>query len=742
VPTLPRRWLTIVLALGAIAQLAIVLGGAGDPLALSPINDAKVYWDWGGRIAAGRLVDDTPFMSAPLYPYLVGVVRALGGGLLALQLVQVALHLATAWFVARVARRHLGEAGACAAVVIYLLLRDPAYMTTRVLNSTLQLAATAWAWDAWMVAAERRTRASSSTAGLALGVAVLANPVLAPLLLLLPAWHWWRARRGGDALASMAVALACVAPATIHNALASGEFIPLSAQSGLGLHHGNQHGATGIYQAAEGVSTDRARQTAMAREAVRERTDGSWSATDREYRRMALAYLAEDPARTIALEARKLWWLVGGTVYGDVYTPELEREDGRHAWLWLAPVPLAWWTVPALLVAALAALRRPRDLAPGLLMFAASVLVVLVFWYSPRYRLPMAPFAAVAGAWCVLRLVDGATPRLLRAAVGASFVASVLASASLRASGADAPEAFRAQYLHNSGVALAQLGRHAEALVEFERAERQGSRAAGAAKAEMLRRMGRVDDALQAAQAAAARAPRDLAARRSLAVALAQAGRLEEAAREFEAVLREDTVDAEAISGLANTHVQRGDPRSAVPLYERALALAPADAATHANLGRARLALGEFDAARSSFERAAALDPRMASAHAGLAEAALALGDATAAIVHLREAWRARPGAEEALALAWWLVVAPAPATHDADEALRVLADHEGELGDDPRWLDARAAALARRGAWDEARLAQARAIARAKEMGYAQALPELEARAASYARREPWTLR
>jgi tetratricopeptide (TPR) repeat protein len=375
-------------------------------------------------------------------------------------------------------------------------------------------------------------------------------------------------------------------------------------------------------------------------------------------------------------------------------------------------------------------------------MFAASVLVVLVFWYSPRYRLPMAPFAAVAGAWCVLRLVDGATPRLLRAAVGASFVASVLASASLRASGADAPEAFRAQYLHNSGVALAQLGRHAEALVEFERAERQGSRAAGAAKAEMLRRMGRVDDALQAAQAAAARAPRDLAARRSLAVALAQAGRLEEAAREFEAVLREDTVDAEAISGLANTHVQRGDPRSAVPLYERALALAPADAATHANLGRARLALGEFDAARSSFERAAALDPRMASAHAGLAEAALALGDATAAIVHLREAWRARPGAEEALALAWWLVVAPAPATHDADEALRVLADHEGELGDDPRWLDARAAALARRGAWDEARLAQARAIARAKEMGYAQALPELEARAASYARREPWTLR
>lgn len=83
----PRRWLVVLLALGAAAQLALLLAGAADPLALAPINDAKVYWDWGGRIADGRLVDDTPFMSAPLYPYVVGAVRALGGGLGALYLV-------------------------------------------------------------------------------------------------------------------------------------------------------------------------------------------------------------------------------------------------------------------------------------------------------------------------------------------------------------------------------------------------------------------------------------------------------------------------------------------------------------------------------------------------------------------------------------------------------------------------------------------------------------------------------
>lgn len=737
-----RRRLPVLLCLGAAVQLALLVAGAKDPLALSPVNDAKVYWDWGARIAAGRLVDDTPFMSAPLYPYVVGAVRALGGGLAALYLLQTALHVLTAWLVARCARRHLGETGALLSVALYFLLRDPAYMTTRVLNSSLQLLAAAWLWDATMAAAEARSRRALCVAGLAAGLATLANPTFAPLIALLPAWLGWRTERWRDALLAASIALACLVPSALHNRLASGEFIPLSAQSGLGFHHGNQPGASGIYKAAEGVSADRARQTAMAREAVRDRTDGSWSQTDRAYRDMALAYLAEDPARTARLEARKLWWFVGGQVYGDVYTPELEREDGRHALLWLAPLPLAWLTVPALLVAALALARRPRAMAPELLLVFATFAVVMVFWYSPRYRLPIAPFAAVAGAWCVLKLIDRAAPFALRAAVAAAFVVSITASAALRASGADAPDAFRANYLHNSGVAYAQLGRHEDALREFERAEAAGSRSASAAKAEMLRRLGRVDAALQAAQAAVRRDGADTNARRSLAVALAQAGRLPEAAAEFERVLAADATDAEALGGLANVRLQSNEPAAALRLYERALALAPGDAALHANAGRAHLALGDAESAGTALRRAVELDASLAPAHTALAELALARGDLREAVAELRAAWRARPGPDEALTLAWWLSVAPDPTLHDAPAALEALSALQSTHGDDPRWLDGRAAALARAGDWPAAQAAIGRALARAKELGLVDALPDLEARAALYARREACTLR
>ena len=91
--------------------------------------------------------------------------------------------------------------------------------------------------------------------------------------------------------------------------------------------------------------------------------------------------------------------------------------------------------------------------------------------------------------------------------------------------------------------------------------------------------------------------------------------------------------------------------------------------------------------------------------------------------------------------MAWWLVVAPGITTHDAELALRVLGEHAATQGADPRYLDVRAAALARRGSWSEAQQTIAQALARARALQLPEALPDLEARAALYARQQPYTL-
>ena len=125
-----RIALAILLGVGLLSQTLIVAQQlASDPLALTPVNDARVYWEWAGDIASGKLVGATPFLSAPLYPYLLGILRAFGGGLVAAYVLQAALHLATVALLFRAGERRFGLAAGFTGAALYLALLEPAYTT-------------------------------------------------------------------------------------------------------------------------------------------------------------------------------------------------------------------------------------------------------------------------------------------------------------------------------------------------------------------------------------------------------------------------------------------------------------------------------------------------------------------------------------------------------------------------------------------------------------------------------------
>ena len=87
--------------------------------------------------------------------------------------------------------------------------------------------------------------------------------------------------------------------------------------------------------------------------------------------------------------AIKAWYTLTGRRYGDVYQPWMERRDGVATRLWLAPLSLAWVLPPGLWgLFALARRRGLRSAGPYLLIVAIPLLVCIVFWYTPRYRLP------------------------------------------------------------------------------------------------------------------------------------------------------------------------------------------------------------------------------------------------------------------------------------------------------------------------------------------------------------------
>mgnify|MGYP000086895577 CR=1 FL=1 len=751
---LPRRILLGVLLVGLALRLAMLFDAENvNPLARNPLNDAAEYWTWGGEIARGRLIGTTPFLSAPLYPYLVGLVRAFDGGVAALAVVQVGLHVATAWLVARCTSARFGWVAGVLGAGLYLVLRDPAFHAERVLNSTLQAFATAWIWERAIAAGERFDARRAALLGVAIGIGTLANPTFAPLFVALPAWLAWKHGLASDVvrrgLLTAAVALACMAPATLHNWLSSREFIPLSAQAGLGFFHGNQPGSQGIFHAAEGVSTDRVKQNLDARDAVRGETDGSWKQTSDAYMRRGLAFWRAEPAAVVELTAKKVWWFFSGRVYGDVYVADLEVEDGLSRALAFAPMPVAWWTVPAVVVLVLLA-RKPREHAPEILLFLATFLVVALFWYSPRYRMPVVPLVAGFGGAALAWLGTFEIARTRAVAVAAAFALSVAAAAALRASGRDAPDGFLSQYEAQVGDAYMAEQDWQSAAVRYERAARLGVRGVAAKRADVLRRLGRADEAREALRRAAAADPSSGVARRGLAIALVQSGDLPGAQREFETAIATDPNDWEAHSGLGNVLLAQGDAPGAIAHQRKAIELAQSHANAHANLGRALEAAGDQDGAESAYRSALRIDPKSANATGGLGDLLIARKRWHEGLELLRELARRTPGDRVyARNLAWWLATCPDPAARDPREALELVRQDLLEAPDpevvrrdlSAQDLDTLAAVFAANGRYDEAVVFVERALTILRRDGPAEPISEVEARARLYSERRAFVL-
>ena len=727
------------LAIGALLQgLALAHDWSANPFARVPLNDARVYWDWGGDLARGEWVGTTPYFSAPLYPHLVGLVRALGGELLALYVVQIFLHLATAALVFRVAGARAGAGAATLAAALWLLLDDAGFGTARVLNGALQCFTVALLAERAIAFEREATRARALLLGLAFGFATLANPVLLALAPLAVGWAAWSSTIGARARSALLVSsafLAMIAPATLHNALACGEFIPVSAQGGVTFVHGNAPGADGTYKAIEGVSSDRIKQNVHARELVLGETDGSWSATSSAFFRRGLAWWRDEPGTALALAARKLWWFVSGRQYGDLYLPGLEAEPGWSRADRFAPLPAAWLVLPALVAAVLLA-RRSRRFAPELALLLVPLVTVVVFWYSPRYRLPAMPVACILVAGTLL----GSTPRRDKLVCGAALLLAMAGGPLNRAIDFDRLEPLRPAFEFHAGKALLEQERFDAAAAHFRAATELGHPEAASALGDALRRMGRPSDALQLLRDAVLRQPDSVYARRALAVALAQARDFEAARREFEAALALDPRDWESLSGLGGVLFELGELPRAAERLRAAIAARPDFDAAHYNLGVVLEAARDLDGAMLAFEGALHVNPKLARAAHRLAILKVAHADfrgALAVLAHGRE--HAPDDRDLATTSAWLLATAPDAADRDGRKALALVDPWCRKEPGDPGLWNIRAAALAECGRFVEAVEDGARALELAGLGAPEEARTELAKRIELYRQGRPF---
>jgi len=153
--------------------------------------------------------------------------------------------------------------------------------------------------------------------------------------------------------------------------------------------------------------------------------------------------------------------------YDDIMSTAIEREAGFADRAILAPVATPWLFGFAL-VGLLAVLRRPLRYAPEWLLTLLPLLVVLVFFYSPRYRMPAVPLMCGLSAYAVAHCRRFRLPTLI---VIIPFFLPLPLYVYNRATGIDSPEQVRGYFLRDLSEAQMQVGDRRLAAGEYAQAE-------------------------------------------------------------------------------------------------------------------------------------------------------------------------------------------------------------------------------------------------------------------------------
>ena len=535
----------------------------GDPLA---------YDQWAQRIAGGDWIGQGVFYQAPLYPYFLAVLQLLlGHDLWSIRVGQLMLSAAACSLIYFAGKRFFSRNTGIVAGLI-LCFNAPAIFFGSVIDKTvtdlflvvLMLAVVGWAEVG-------KQRIGFLAIGVTLGLLALSRENTLIWAAIVPVWIWFyfasepRAQRVqwlGLFFAGLVVVLI---PVGLRNYTVGGQFTLTTSQLGPNFYIGNNPSADGTYSSI-GLATGEKQFEQPEAQRLAEQAAGhalSAGQVSSYWLGQALAYIRSQPVQWLQLLWQK--WLIVWNVR------EIEDSDDFYLyqrWSWLLAL-LGWFNHFGIL-APLAAVgiaatwrqwRRLWVLYALLLSFAASVALFFIFG---RYRLPLVPFLALfaaAGLVQSLALYHQQQFKKLSSLIGLLLIAALVVHWPVV--GRAGPSAPGFTYLANG---YAKQGKIDEA-IESAQAALKIDPAYGVAHynlANFYIEKRRIDDAMHHYREALKVYPGYVDARGNLAKALTLSGKLAEAAEQYREALELQPAHSGIHLGLGEVsgvtrQVQRGD---------------------------------------------------------------------------------------------------------------------------------------------------------------------------------------
>jgi len=395
-----QRLLVVAALVGLALRLAFGLGYWVDK---TMTRDEREYLSLARSLASGRgfVYDEEvktgpvdPFGRAPGYPAFLALV---GGGGAVTTAVPTSVKVAQAFvgaigvfLIGRIAYRLAGDRAAIAAAsmaaVYPPLVWVAAYAYSEAVFWALGLAL-ALLFDRVLEADARRGWRLALALGLLMGVAVLVRAATLVFVPLAFAWLLWKRRPMLLAICGIGLLLV-LGPWTVRNYAHHGRFVLVASDGGVTFWTGNHPLATGEGDMAANPPLKIASQELRARY-----PELNEEQMEPVYYREAFAWIRSHPIDWIALELRKLFYLI--VPVGPSYT--------LHSRLYYGVTVVSVGVLLPIAAIGVWRLGPRRGRTPGLWLLALSaVAICLIFFPQERFRIPVidpALIVCASGAW-------------------------------------------------------------------------------------------------------------------------------------------------------------------------------------------------------------------------------------------------------------------------------------------------------------------------------------------------------
>lgn len=356
------------------------------------------------RLATGRgftapYGDETGYSAAfpPVYPFIGSLIYRIFGSYTAMARISILgmnclFGAGNAILIHQLGLRTLGRRAAFLAAWAWALF--PVFFRwdiSWIWEFSLSALLLTWVFLLTMKLVEQGTTRRWAGFGAAWGLAALANPALVSLLPFSGLYAAFRNARSGRpwfarAVIASALFFAVLAPWTIRTYVVMHKLIFVRDNFWLEFQLGNFHGSTGLgFFALHPTGSDRLLQ--------RFHNLGELGYME-DRKRMAMAFLHNDPAEFRELTLKRAQWFWDGT-------PVIYQAND-----WWQPWEVWWLSVVSLLGLLFVLTRRP----PGWVLYLGTVLVYPLPYYityaNAKYRHAIEPELALLGAYLVVLIYE------------------------------------------------------------------------------------------------------------------------------------------------------------------------------------------------------------------------------------------------------------------------------------------------------------------------------------------------